>query len=131
MAESVSFDLRSVVNRVVNQSVGAGASTGTNSADVGSQIEALKKKLISLQKDFKEAVSEQSKEGQAKAKLIQMQIQVTQARMEQLIAQQAQQAQRALESNKTGKQGASADAQINHVKKEPNPVLGGSVDAFV
>ncbi|MFZ6722884.1 FlxA-like family protein [Undibacterium sp. Ji49W] len=129
MAESVSFDLRNVVNRVVNQS--EGASTGTNSADVGSQIEALKKKLISLQKDFKEAVSEQSKEGQAKAKLIQMQIQVTQARMEQLIAQQAQQAQRALESNKTGKQGASADTQISHVKKAVDPVLGGNVDAFV
>ena len=70
----------------------------------------------------------QSKEGMAKAKLIQLQIQVTQARMEQLIQQQAQ---GAMGANKSEKPDSSLSAIINIIKKELNPVLSRSIDEFV
>jgi FKBP-type peptidyl-prolyl cis-trans isomerase (trigger factor) len=124
MAESISVNLRSVVGRVS----GTNASNASGAGD-SSTIEGLKKKLVSLQKDLKNAISEQSKEGQAKAKLIQMQIQMTQARIEQLIQQQAQRA--AQKQIKSETSNLSSSDQINIVKKAGNAVLGGSIDVVV
>ncbi len=121
MAESVSIKPSSVVSR------GVGASASGSSAGGDSTIEGLKKKLVSLQKDLKDAIGEQSKAGQAKAKLIQMQIQVTQARLEQLIQQQAQ---HAIEAKKGEKSNSASAAQANSVEKASNAVLGRNIDAF-
>lgn len=62
----------------------------SSSGGGGSSIEALKRKLVSLQKDLQEAIGTPTKEGQAKAKLIQVQILATQAQLDQLIQQKAE-----------------------------------------
>ncbi|MES2013958.1 MAG: FlxA-like family protein [Pseudomonadota bacterium] len=120
MAESISVDLRGVMN----SSAGASASGAGSS----STIEGLKKKLISLQKDLKDAIAEQSKASLAKAKLIEMQIQVTQARLDQLIQEQAQ---RAMEASMNEKSNASFSTQISSVKKEGSHALGSNINVLV
>lgn len=62
---------------------------GSAASGGGVSVEALQKKLVSLQKDLAEAIKTPSKEGQAKAKLIQMQIEATQAQLDQLLQQKA------------------------------------------
>lgn len=116
---SISVNLSSVAS--------IGKSSGGSDAGGGSTIEGLKKKLISLQKDLRDASAQQSKEGMAKAKLIQMQIQVTQARLEQLIQQQAQ---RAAEAGGGDTHGLSSTASAKHAAKENSPALGSNVDTF-
>ncbi len=120
MADSISVDLRGVMN----SSAGASASGTGNS----STIEGLKKKLISLQKDLKDAIAEQSKASMAKAKLIEMQIQVTQARLDQLVQEQAQ---RSIEASKSEKSSASSSAQVSSVKKEGSHALGSNINLLV
>jgi|GEM_PF-2122363 len=123
MSESISVNLKSVVS-------GGG---GTNSAGNSSTIEGLKKKLVSLQKDLRDAIGEQSKAGMAKAKLIQMQIQVTQARLQQLIQQQAQQA---MKESKTGTSHLATEtritpeARLDTTSKKNDSALGTSINEF-
>lgn len=71
-------------------SVSSQTATGASAATGAVTIEALQKKLVALQKDLKDALGEGSKEGQAKAKLIQVQILATQAQLEQLIRQKTE-----------------------------------------
>ena len=123
MSESVSVNLKSVVS-------GGG---GTNNAGNSSTIEGLKKKLVSLQKDLRDAIGEQSKAGMAKAKLIQMQIQVTQARLQQLIQQQAQQA---MKESKSGTSHSATEtritpeARLDTTSKRNDSALGTSINEF-
>ena len=123
MSESVSVNLKSVVS-------GGG---GTNNAGNSSTIEGLKKKLVSLQQDLRDAIGEQNKAGMAKAKLIQMQIQVTQARLQQLIQQQAQQA---MKENKTGTSHLATEtritpeARLDPTSKKNDSALGTSINEF-
>ncbi len=116
---SISVNLSSVAS--------IGKSTGGSDAGNGSTIEGLKKKLVSLQKDLRDASAQQSKEGMAKAKLIQMQIQVTQARLEQLIQQQAQQTAEAGNGNKHG---SSSDVTVKHAAEASGQAVGSNVDTF-
>ncbi len=121
MADSISVDIRGVKGVMSSGSDASGTVAG-------STIEGLKKKLISLQKDLKDAIGEQSKAGMAKAKLIEMQIQVTQARLEQLIQQEAQ---RAMEANNKDKSNVSSIVQTSSVKSKGSHLLGNNVDVFV
>ena len=116
---SISVNLSSIAS--------IGKSTGGNDAGNGSTIEGLKKKLVSLQKDLRDASAQQSKEGMAKAKLIQMQIQVIQARLEQLIQQQAQQA---AEAAKGDKHGSSSGVTVKHAAEVSGQAVGSNVDTF-
>jgi hypothetical protein len=84
----------------ISNSASSGGSA-TVSSGGGSKIEVLQKKLVSLQKELKDLLSAPSKENQAKAQLIQIQIQVTQAELEQLIREKSQ---RAMESKKATNQ---------------------------
>lgn len=70
----------------------ATTSTGGQSAGNDSSIAGLKQKLAALNKNLREALNESSEAGMQKAKAIQMQIQLTQAKLEQLIQQQAEKA---------------------------------------
>jgi len=117
MSESISVNLKSVVS----------GGSGTNSAGNSSTIEGLKKKLVSLQKDLRDAIGEQSKAGMAKAKLIQMQIQVTQARLQQLIQQQVQQA---MKESKTGTSHLPTEAKLDTTSKKNDSALGTSINEF-
>jgi len=78
---SIYVSMKSVVSQT--------ASSTSSGGDRQSAIGALQKKLISLQKDLQEAIKTPTKEGQAKAKLIQVQIVATQAQLEQLVQQKA------------------------------------------
>jgi hypothetical protein len=68
------------------------ASSGGQSAGNDSSIAGLKQKLAALNKNLREALNESSEAGMQKAKAIQMQIQIAQAKLEQLIQQQAEKA---------------------------------------
>ncbi|MGQ2965850.1 hypothetical protein [Methylophilus sp.] len=70
----------------------ATASAGGQSAGNDSSIAGLKQKLAALNKSLREALNESSEAGMQKAKGIQMQIQIAQAKLEQLIQQQAEKA---------------------------------------
>ena len=120
MADAISVDLSGVV----------GASSGAAAGDAGggSQIEVLKRKLVSLQKELSDVLKEQSKAAQQKAKLIELKIQLTQARIAQL---EQQQAQRAAETQKQSKADSSLNSHAATVQKVSHPKLGNNVDELV
>lgn len=118
---SISVSTTSIASSGTTSSASGGASSSA------STIEALKKKLISLQNDLREAASEQTKAGMQKAKLIQMQIQVTQAQLQQLIQQQAQEAAKKNSSSANDALSVTAPKR----DKSYDPVRGNNVDVVV
>ncbi len=110
----------------ISNSASSGGSA-TVSSGGGSKIEVLQKKLVSLQKELKDLLSAPSKENQAKAQLIQIQIQVTQAELEQLIREKSQ---RAMESKKSDKSDPSSSTQINNIKTKNDGLVGNTIDVY-
>lgn len=119
MAKSISVNLQSLVH--------AGSNVNVTGSGGDSNIEILKRKLASLQKDLLEAMGEQSKAGMEKVKLIQMEIQVTQAQLEQLIQQDAK------DSAKThhDKQHIVKASSTSERPIISHPDLGNNVDEII
>lgn len=79
----------------ISITTGSGAMSGSAVKGQASDntIAGLKQKLIALNKDLRDALGEPTEAGMQKAKAIQMQIQLTQAKLEQMIQQQAEKAE--------------------------------------
>lgn len=119
MAKSISVNLQSLAH-----AVSVGNTTGSSG---GSNIEILKRKLASLEKDLLEAMGEQSKAGMEKVKLIQMEIQVTQAQLEQLIQQEAKDSAKAHHD----KQHVLNSGSDSEKPTKNHPDLGNNVDEMI
>lgn len=88
MSNPISVDMRSVT--ASSASTGGSKSSGQS---LDARIAALKQKLVDLFDDLKRTVQEATPESAEKAKMIQMQIQVTQAQIMQLEAMKQQKIQ--------------------------------------
>lgn len=108
MSESINFDFSSITS---------GQAAGTNNSGSGSQLAALKKQLIALQKKFVEKLRTPTKEAAKEAKLIQMQMQIVEARIAQLLAKQAEEASKA--GNAENANGITAVNSVSANSKTP------------
>lgn len=103
-------------------SVTTGASSIVSSGAQGqgsdSTIAGLKQKLAALNRDLRDVLSEPTEAAQQKAKAIQMKIQVTQAKLEQMIQQQAENAK-------------NKQAQSPKTTTRINQARHGEIDVFV
>lgn len=88
MSNPISVDMRSAT--ASSASTGGSKSSGQS---LDARIAALKQKLVDLLDDLKRTVQEATPESAEKAKMIQMQIQVTQAQIMQLEAMKQQKIQ--------------------------------------
>lgn len=104
MPESINFDFSRITS---------GQAAGTNNSGSGSQLAALKKQLIVLQKKFLEKLRTPTKE----AKLIQMQMQIVEARIAQLLAKQTAEASKA--DNEANANGINAVNSVSASSKTP------------
>lgn len=104
MPESISFDFSGITS---------GQAAGTNNSGSGSQLAAPKKQLIVLQKKFLEKLRTPTKE----AKLIQMQMQIVEARIAQLLAKQTAEASKA--DNEENANGINAVNSVSASSKTP------------
>ncbi len=108
MSESINFDFSSITS---------GQAAGTNNSGSGSQLAALKKQLIALQKKFVEKLRTPTQEAAKEAKLIQMQMQIVEARIAQLLAKQAEEASKA--GNAVNANGINAVNSVSANSKTP------------
>ena len=108
MPESISFDFSGITS---------GQAAGTNNSGSGSQLAALKKQLIALQKEFVEKLRTPTQEAAKEAKLIQMQMQIVEARIAQLLAKQAAEASKA--GNAENANGINAVNSVSASSKTP------------
>lgn len=76
----------------INSGVNAVASSGSQAQGSDNTIAGLRQKLVALNKDLRDALSEPTEAGMQKAKAIQMKIQITQAKLEQMMRQEAEKA---------------------------------------
>lgn len=74
----------------ISSGVSAVASSGSQAQGNDNTIAGLRQKLVALNKDLKDALGEQTEAGMQKAKAIQMKIQMTQAKLEQMMRQEAE-----------------------------------------
>ena len=108
MPESISFDFSGITS---------GQAAGTNNSGSGSQLAALKKQLIALQKEFVEKLRTPTQEAAKEAKLIQMQMQIVEARIAQLLAKQTAEASKA--DNEANANGINAVNSVSASSKTP------------
>lgn len=108
MPESINFDFSRITS---------GQAAGKNNSGSGPQLAALKKQLIVLQKKFVEKLRTPTKEAAKEAKLIQMQMQIVEARIAQLLAKQAEEASKA--GNAVNANGINAVNSVSANSKTP------------
>ncbi|MBA3998472.1 MAG: hypothetical protein C0489_08335 [Candidatus Accumulibacter sp.] len=108
MPESINFDFSRITS---------GQATGTNNSGTSSQLAALKKQLIVLQKKFLEKLRTPTQEAAKEAKLIQMQMQIVEARIAQLLAKQTAEASKA--DNEENANGINAVNSVSASSKTP------------
>lgn len=108
MPESINFDFSRITS---------GQAAGTNNSGSGSQLAALKKQLIVLQKKFLEKLRTPTQEAAKEAKLIQMQMQIVEARIAQLLAKQTTEASKA--DNEANANGINAVNSVSASSKTP------------
>lgn len=120
MSNPISVDMRSFT---ASSSSAAGSKSSGQSLDA--RIAALEKKLVDLFDELKRTVQEATPESAEKAKLIQVQIQLTQAQIIQLEALKQQKIQ---DEQRAQQQADSAKKQAA-VKSEPT--IGQNINAFI
>jgi phage-related minor tail protein len=76
----------------ISSGVSAVSSSGGQAQGSDNTIAGLRQKLVALNKDLRDALSEPTEAGMQKAKAIQMKIQITQAKLEQMMRQEAENA---------------------------------------
>jgi hypothetical protein len=120
MSNPISVDMRSVT--VSGASAGNPKSSGQS---LDARIAALKQKLVDLFDDLKRVSQERTPESVEKAKMIQMQIQVTQAQIMQLEAMKQQKIQ---DEQRAQQQAGSASKQaaIN-----AESLIGQNINNFI
>lgn len=74
----------------ISSGVNAVASSGDQAQGSDNTIAGLRQKLVALNKDLRDALSEPTEAGMQKAKAIQMKIQIMQAKLEQMMRQEAE-----------------------------------------
>jgi hypothetical protein len=117
MSNPISVDMRSVT--ASSASIGGSKSSGQS---LDARIAALKQKLVDLFDDLKRTVQEATPESAEKAKMIQMQIQVTQAQIMQLEAMKQQKIQD--EQQQTDEANKQATVQTEST-------IGQNINAFI
>lgn len=120
MSNPISVDMRPFT--ASSASNGASKSSGQS---LDARIAALKQKLVDLFDDLKQVSQERTPESAEKAKMIQMQIQVTQAQIMQLEALKQQKIQ---DEQRAQKQADSADDQATSKVQSP---IGQNVNTFI
>lgn len=119
MSNPISVDMRSFSA----SSSPAGKQNGGQSLDA--RIAALKQKLVDLFDDLKRTVQEATPESAEKVKLIQVQIQLTQAQIMQLEALKQQKIQ---DEQRAQQQADSANKQA---VVQTEPTIGQNINSFI
>ncbi|OAM51432.1 hypothetical protein A7981_07980 [Methylovorus sp. MM2] len=119
MASPVSVSGATVVSQASDASSGGGNSN---------TIAGLKKKLMALVKELKTVLGAPDEQSIEKAKLIQMQIQLVQAQIDQLVREQAQEAAKQQDAAKKNQPDASS---IETPKRLSDHNIGNHIDEFV
>ena len=120
MSNLISVDMRSFT--ASSASTGASKSSGQS---LDARIAALKQKLVDLFDDLKRTAQEATPESAEKAKLIQVQIQLTQAQIMQLEALKQQKIQ---DEQRAEQQADSANKQA---AVQTEPTIGQNINSFI
>ena len=120
MSNPISVDMRSVT--ASSASIGGSKSSGQS---LDARIAALKQKLVDLFDDLKRTVQEATPESAEKAKMIQMQIQVTQAQIMQLEAMKQQKIQ---DEQREQQQTDEANKQVT---VQTESTIGQNINTFI